>query len=80
MWPSLAAAERIADLANIFFIGSLVVGVVSTVTIVWMTGVKEQYWDEDRGAAAERIAVLTTQGTNFAKILPKRTRGRQRPN
>jgi len=61
MWPSLATAERVADVANIFFIGSLVVGVVATITIVWMTNVKERYWDQDRQASAERIAALTTQ-------------------
>jgi hypothetical protein len=67
MWPSLAAAERIADLANIFFIGSLIVGVVSTVTIVWMTGVKEAHWEKDRQESAERIATLTTQGDQLRK-------------
>ena len=60
MWPSLPVANHIADIANLFFIGSLVVGVVSTVTIVWMTGVKEAYWEEDRRGSAERIAALTT--------------------
>ena len=56
MWPSLPVANQIADIANFFFIGSLVVGVVATVTIVWMTGVKEAHWDEDRRGSAERIA------------------------
>ena len=67
MWPSLATAERIADIANVFFIGSLVVGVVATVTIVWMTNVKERYWDQDRQASAERIATLATQGDQLRK-------------
>lgn len=58
MWPSLAVANRIADIANLFFIGSLVVGVVSTVTIVWMTGIKETYWDADRRESAQKIATL----------------------
>jgi hypothetical protein len=62
MWPSLPVANQIADWANIFLIGSLVVGVVSTVAIVAMSGVKEQYWEEDRRGSAERIAALTTQG------------------
>jgi hypothetical protein len=67
MWPSLATAERVADIANVFFIGSLVVGVVATVTIVWMTNVKERYWDQDRQASAERIVTLTTQGDRLRK-------------
>jgi hypothetical protein len=58
MWPSLAAANSIADTANWFFIGSLVAGVVSTVLIVWMAGVKETYWEKDRTESAERIAQL----------------------
>ena len=62
MWPSLPAANHIADVANIFFIGSLVIGVVSTVLIVWMSGVKEAYWEKDRTESAERIAVVAAQG------------------
>ena len=62
MWPSLATANHIADLANIFFIGSLVVGVISTVMIVWMANVKEGHWERARQDSEERIAVLATQG------------------
>jgi hypothetical protein len=62
MWPSLPTANHIADVANWFFIGSLVVGVVSTILIVWMAGVKETYWEKDRTESAERIALLATQG------------------
>lgn len=67
MWPSLSAANRIADIANIFFIGSLVLGVVATVLIVWMAGVKESYWEKDRTESAERIAVLDAQGAQLRK-------------
>jgi hypothetical protein len=67
MWPSLPVANQIADWANILFIGSLVVGVVSTVTIVWMTGVKEAYWDKDRRESAERVASLATEGEHLRK-------------
>jgi hypothetical protein len=59
LWPSLELASRISDFANIFFIVSLVVGVVSTIVIVWMAGVKEDWWDQDRRISAERIAELT---------------------
>ena len=62
MWPSLPLANKISDIANVFFIGSLVVGVVSTIIIVRMVGVKEKYWDEDRRVSAEKIATLATQG------------------
>lgn len=67
MWPSLPLANKIADVANFFFIGSLVVGVISTIVIVRMAGVKERYWDADRQASAEKIATLTTQGDELRK-------------
>ena len=55
-WPSLDTASRVADTANLFFIASLVVGVVSTITIVWMANVKEAHWDIARIQSEERIA------------------------
>jgi hypothetical protein len=61
MWPSLETASHIADVANVFFIASLVVGVVSTILIVWMANVKESHWDIDRRASAERIAELNNE-------------------
>jgi hypothetical protein len=67
MWPSLPTANSIADIANSFFIGSLVVGVVSTILIVWMAGVKESYWEKDRTESAERIAALGVQGDQLRK-------------
>jgi hypothetical protein len=67
MWPSLPTANHIADIANWFFIGSLVVGVVSTVLIVWMAGVKEGYWEQDRRESGERLAALATQGDQLRK-------------
>jgi hypothetical protein len=67
MWPSLPVANHVADVANILFIGSLVVGVVSTVLIVWMSGVKEAYWEKDRTEAVERIASLAVQGDQLRK-------------
>jgi hypothetical protein len=62
MWPSFPVANHIADWANIFFIGSLAVGLVSTGLIVWMANVKEAYWERARLDAEERIASLVTQG------------------
>jgi hypothetical protein len=67
MWPSLPVANHIADVANIFFIGSLVVGVAATVLIVWMSGVKEAYWEKDRTESAERVASLIVQGDQLRK-------------
>lgn len=67
MWPSLPTANLIADVANWLFIGSLVIGVVSTILIVWMAGVKESYWENDRTESAERIASLVVQGDQLRK-------------
>ncbi len=67
MWPSLPTANNIADVANWFFISSLVVGVVSTILIVWMAGVKEAYWEKDRTESSERVASLSTQGEQLRK-------------
>jgi hypothetical protein len=58
MWPSLPVANHIADTANIFFIGSLVLGVVSSALIVWMASVKEGYWELARQDSDERITEL----------------------
>src|ERR1700676_2532359 len=67
MWPSLPTANQIADVANWFFISSLVVGVVSTILIVWMAGVEESYWEKDRTESTERVALLTVQGDQLRK-------------
>jgi len=67
MWPSLPVANHIADIANWYFIASLVVGVVSTILIVWMAGVKEGYWERDRTESAERVASLVVQGDRLRK-------------
>lgn len=58
MWPSLETANAVGDWANRALIGSLVVGVVSTVLIVWMGSAKETYWDLDRQQSRERVAAL----------------------
>ena len=60
-WPSLEAASRVSDIANFFFIASLVAGVVSTVAIVWMAGVKEAHWDALRKDSEREIAELTRE-------------------
>jgi hypothetical protein len=62
MWPSFPMANHIADWANIFFIGSLAVGLISTGLIIWMANVKEGHWERARQASEERIALLAAQG------------------
>jgi hypothetical protein len=58
MWPSLETASRVSDVANIALVFSLVIGVVATMLIVWMGGVKEAHWDSDRRHSRELIAGL----------------------
>jgi hypothetical protein len=43
MWPSLSTAETIYDLANIGLIFAAVIGVTSTIFVVWMGNKKETY-------------------------------------
>ena len=61
MWPSLETASKVANVANLLFIGSLVVGVISTIVIVWMSNVKEEHWSDLRRRSDERIAELSTE-------------------
>lgn len=58
MWPSLETATQVSALANWALVVSLGVGVVATLLIVWMSSVKESYWDEDRRSSRERVAGL----------------------
>lgn len=67
MWPSLSTASRIADIANVGLIVSLIIGLISTVLIAWMSNVKEAYWERDRQESAERIAFLTKQSDELRK-------------
>jgi hypothetical protein len=61
-WPSLEVASRASDIANLFFVISLVVGVMATIGIIWMANVKETYWDISRKESEEHIAKLTADG------------------
>ncbi len=54
MWPSLETAVWLYDKANIFLIVALTVGAVSTVLIVWMGNVKEEYLKRDLAATNAR--------------------------
>jgi hypothetical protein len=66
MWPSLPAANKIADIANFVLIGSLAFGVASTATIWWITGVKERYWNVDRQQSVGKIAELNTEAARLS--------------
>jgi hypothetical protein len=57
-WLSLATAVKIGNIANVVFVLSLIIGVISTVAIVGTTNVKEWYWDKDRKEFTERILEL----------------------
>jgi hypothetical protein len=61
IWPSLEAANRIADLANIVFVCSLVIGLIATCIIIWMANVKEAHWDVAREASQMRITELNKE-------------------
>lgn len=74
--PSLEVASRIADLANIFFIGSLVVGVISTILIVWVANVKEGHWDDLRRRSDEKIAEANARTKEAELALEKYKRPR----
>ena len=56
MWPSFETASLALNIANLLLIGSLVVGVIATATIYRMSGIKEEYWEQDRRKSNEKIA------------------------
>lgn len=63
MWPSAETASRIADIANLLLIASLVVGVVATVALVWASNKKEEYLRLELGARAADAAHANLQIT-----------------
>lgn len=56
MWPSATVASRVYDIANIFLVVSLVLGVVATALVVWMGAVKEAYSREEVAALGLKTA------------------------
>jgi hypothetical protein len=56
MWPSEAWASRLYDIANWGLVAGLVVGIVSTILVVWMGNVKESYLRRDLANTNERAA------------------------
>ena len=67
MWPSESTATLIFNVASLVFVGSLAVGVVATVAVIWMGNVKEEYWESDRRTSKEKIAELDTQAEQLRK-------------
>ena len=61
MWPSLKTAIWLYDASNIGLIIGLVIGVVSTVLVVWMGNVKEEYLNRELAFSRERTATLEKQ-------------------
>src|SRR5713226_351356 len=58
MWPSEEWASRLYDLANVALVIGLIVGAISTVLVVWMGNIKEEYLRKDLASANERAANL----------------------
>jgi hypothetical protein len=56
MWPSEKTASSLYDFANIGLIIGLGVGIVATVLVVWMGGVKERYLQQHLAETNERAA------------------------
>ncbi|WP_203301056.1 hypothetical protein [Marinobacter sediminum] len=69
MWLSLEVASKLYHWANIGLIASLVGGAVSTVFVVWMGNIKEEYLNRDLGAAQERSTLLESQITESQKAI-----------
>jgi hypothetical protein len=71
MWPSAETASSLYDLANIGLIIGLVVGVVSTVLLVWMGNVKEGYLNRALADSRERTASLEKQSGESKAAIAK---------
>jgi hypothetical protein len=64
MWPSEETASRLYDLANWGLITGLVVGVVSTIFVVWMGNTKESYL---QGRLADTNAIAASANERAAE-------------
>ncbi len=67
MLPSESVASRIYDIANVGLIVSLMLGVASTVLVVWMGNVKEEYLRRALSATTERAAIATERAGKAEK-------------
>jgi hypothetical protein len=71
MWPSPEVAAWLYDWANIGLIIGLVLGAVSTVLIVWMGNVKEEYLNLELSRSRERTASLEKQSDESRTAIAK---------
>jgi hypothetical protein len=71
MWPSAEIAAWLYNLANIGLILGLVVGVVSTILVVWMGNVKEAYLNRLLAESRERTASLEKQAGESQTAIAK---------
>lgn len=71
-WLSLESANRVADCANVIFVLSLIAGVLSTITIIGTTNVKEWYWEKDRTESKERVAAAELRTEQLRKQMGPR--------
>lgn len=71
MWPSAETASWLYSLANIGLIIGLVVGVVSTILLVWMGNVKEEYLNRALADSRERTASLEKQSGESKTAIAK---------
>ena len=67
MWPSEEVAFRLYDFANWGLIAGLVVGVISTVLLVWMGNVKETYLRRDLATTTAGTAAAIERAGNAGK-------------
>jgi hypothetical protein len=56
MWPSEDWASKLYDLANLGLIIGLIIGVISTVVVVWMGNVKEEYLKRELAVTGQHAA------------------------
>jgi len=71
MWPSINVAVGLYDLGNIGLIIGLVIGVISTVLVVWMGNIKEEYLNRELAVSRERTASLEKQSTESQAEIAK---------
>jgi hypothetical protein len=78
MWPSEELAARLYNWANLGLIVSLVAGVISTMLLVWMGGVKEAYSKVTQQRFEMELSKQQERAAN-AEIELEKIRKRQEP-
>src|SRR5665213_1901330 len=70
---SLETASKVFNWASVFFIGSLAVGVVTTVLFWWTSGIKEQYWDKQRVVLEKQTSDAKLETEKLKAVVTWRT-------